>query len=64
MIEINKNLTINNIVANLQLGTLTDYCIQFENHQLNGPDKIKDTLNNEATIHIKQMAVREATQNK
>ena len=29
VIEINKNLTINNIVANLKLDTLTDYCILF-----------------------------------
>ena len=64
VIEINKNLTINNIVANLQLNTLTDYCILFGNRQLNGLDKIRDTLNNEATINLKQMVVKEAVQNK
>ena len=31
VIEINKNLTINNIVASLMLDTLTDYYVWFSN---------------------------------
>ena len=52
-ININKNLTIDNIIASLQKDIWIDYYITFNSRKLNGLDKIKDIMSNEATIQIR-----------
>ena len=42
---------------------MTDYRILYGNIQLNGFDKIKDILSNEATIQIQQTDSSEIAQN-
>ena len=54
-ITINKNLTINNILANLQDDGIMDYVLIHNNQTLHGGEKIKDALNDESTISAKRL---------
>ena len=43
-ITINKNLTINNIIASLQLDSGKEQVLTYKNQPLHGRERIKDTL--------------------
>ena len=45
-ITINKNLTINNIIASLQLDLSKEQVLTYEDQPLQGGEIIKDTLKN------------------
>ena len=54
-ININKNLKINNILANLQDDGIMDNVLIHNNQTLHGGEKIKDTLNDESIISVKRL---------
>ena len=51
-VVINKNLTINNIIASLQLKRSKGQVLIYEDQPLKGGEIIKDTLKNKSTIII------------
>ena len=51
-VVINKNLTINNIIASLQLEMSKGQVLTYEDQPLKGGEIIKDTLKNKSTIII------------
>ena len=52
---INKNLTINNIIASLQLEMNKVQVLTYEDQPLLGGEIIKGTLKNKSTIIIKNL---------
>ena len=62
VININKNLTVNNILANLKQSTLNDYYIVHNDCKLEGQETIKDVIKNESTIQIRKQDYRDSIQ--
>ena len=51
-IIINKNLSINNIIASLQLDICNEQALSYNNQTRRGWEKIKDTLRDSSTVVI------------
>ena len=52
-IIINKNLSINNIIASLQLDICKEQTLSYNNQPLQGWEKIKDILKDSSTVVLK-----------